>query len=124
MVATRSKLSPWLTDEGTTRKPRPMQTWPPQPCPHLPSPVTGLDHNHLGRHGENRDIAFYTACLEYGQALWVKGFAARAMLCLDRAMGANLRGDEEELTRYPMPYAAMGWFMSHSSLSALCRPHE
>ena len=37
-----------------------------------------------------RGEAFYRDCLEYGQALWQRGYAARSLLCLDRAMGAEL----------------------------------
>ncbi len=84
------------------------------PCPHLPPPPAGIDHRHLSRHGEARDGAFYLSCLEYGHALWLRGLAARAVLCLDRAMGADLRGDEPELRAWPMPYAAMAWFLAHT----------
>jgi hypothetical protein len=63
---------------------------------------------------DDRGERFYDACLEYGHALWHRKFAARAILCLDRAMGANLTGDEEILSAWPMPYAAMVWFMRHS----------
>ncbi len=84
-------------------------------CPHLPPPpADGLDHRHLSRHGEGRDGGFYLGCLEYGHALWQRGLAARAVLCLDRAMGADLRGDEPELRAWPMPYAAMAWFLAHT----------
>lgn len=83
-------------------------------CPHLPEPPPGLDHRHLSRHGEARYGAFYLACLEYGHALWQRGLAARAVLCLDRAMGADLRGDEPELRVWPLPYAAMAWFLAHT----------
>jgi hypothetical protein len=91
-----------------------MHAWPPPPCPHLPEPAPGLDHTHLGKHGEERDIAFYVSCLEYGQVLWQRGLAARAVLCLDRAMGADLRGDEPQLLAHPLPYAAMAWFLAHT----------
>ena len=91
-----------------------MSAQPLPPCPHLPTPPDGLDHRHLGAHDETRDIGFYFSCLEYGHALWQRGLAARAMLCLDRAMGADLRGDEPELQRWPMPYAAMAWFLTHT----------
>jgi hypothetical protein len=36
------------------------------------------------------------------------------MLCLDRAMGADLKGDEPILEAWPMPYAAMAWFMART----------
>lgn len=83
-------------------------------CPHLPAPPPGLDHRHLSRHGETRDGAFYLSCLEYGHSLWQRGLAARAVLCLDRAMGADLRGPEPQLAAQPMPYAAMAWFLTHT----------
>lgn len=84
------------------------------PCPYLPAPPPGLSHRHLSRHGEARDAAFYLSCLEYGHDLWQRGLAARAVLCLDRAMGADLRGDEPQLGAWPMPYAAMAWFLTHT----------
>jgi hypothetical protein len=80
----------------------------------LPAPPLDLDHRHLSRHGDARDGAFYLACLEYGHALWQRGLAARAVLCLDRAMGADLQGGEPEVRTWPMPYAAMAWFLTHT----------
>jgi hypothetical protein len=84
------------------------------PCPYLPMPPVGLDHNHLSRHGAYRGEVFYLSCLEYGQALWLRGYAARAILCLDRAMGAELQGDEPLYQSWPMPYAAMAWFLAYT----------
>ncbi|MBL9213795.1 MAG: hypothetical protein JNL92_25250 [Opitutaceae bacterium] len=85
------------------------------PCPHLPEPRPGLDWRalHAYRDGE-RGEAFYLACLEYGHALWRGGFAARALLCLDRAFGAELTGQETVLREYPLPYAAMGWLIAQT----------
>lgn len=69
----------------------------------------------LNAFGPNdRGERFYDACLEYGHALWHRKFAARAILCLDRAMGADLTGAEEILAVWPIPYAAMVWFMRHT----------
>jgi hypothetical protein len=62
----------------------------------------------------DRGEVFYDACLEYGHALWRGKFPARAMLCLDRAMGADLKGNEPILAAWPMPYAAMVWIMRHT----------
>jgi hypothetical protein len=87
------------------------------PCPHLPIPRHGLDWRVLNAFDErDRGEKFYHACLEYGHSLWMRKFAARAVLCLDRAMGADLGGGEAVLASWPMPYAAMTWFMQH-------RPH-
>jgi hypothetical protein len=82
------------------------------PCPHLPAPRPGLDWRalHAFREGD-RGGAFYLTCLEYGHTLWRRGLAARALLCLDRALGADLRGDEPELRAQPLPYAAIAWII-------------
>ncbi len=81
-------------------------------CPYLPSPREGLDWRTLHQHrGEARGAEFYFSCLEYGHSLWQRGFAARAILCLDRALGAELHGDEPVLREWPLPYAAMAWVL-------------
>jgi hypothetical protein len=85
------------------------------PCPYLPAPRPGLDWRTLHIHREDvRGGEFYHDCLEYAQALWLRGLSARALLCLDRAMGADLRGDEPELQTWPMPYAAMAWLIAQT----------
>jgi hypothetical protein len=85
------------------------------PCPHLPPPRPGLDWRILNAFGAgDRGEHFYGACLEYAHSLWHQKYAARAILCLDRAMGADLRGGEQVLSDWPMPYSAMVWFMKHT----------
>ncbi|MGH7959719.1 MAG: hypothetical protein ACREH8_22275 [Opitutaceae bacterium] len=85
------------------------------PCPCLPVPRAGLDWRALHAFRKSdRGPEFYFACLEYGHTLWQKGFAARALLCLDRAMGADLTGDEPILGQHPLPYAAMAWFIGQT----------
>lgn len=83
------------------------------PCPLLPAPRVGLDWRalHAFREAE-RGAEFYFACLEYGHALWQKRFAARALLCLDRAFGAELTGSESVLRKHPLPYAPMAWLIA------------
>ena len=84
-------------------------------CPHLPAPRAGLDWRTLHIHREDvRGAEFYHDCLEYAQALWQRGLSARAMLCLDRAFGADLRGGEPQLQAWPLPYAAMAWLVAHT----------
>ena len=84
-------------------------------CPHLPAPRAGLDWRALHRfRADERGADFYFACLEYGQVLWTRGFAARSLLCLDRAFGADLRGDEPVLRDWALPYAAMAWLIDHT----------
>ena len=85
------------------------------PCPYLPFPRAGLDWRALHAFREkDRGIEFYFACLEYGHTLWQKGFAARALLCLDRAFGAELNGGESLLRSHPLPYAAMAWLIAQT----------
>lgn len=85
------------------------------PCPHLPAPRGALDWRALHAYRDaERGAEFYFACLEYGHALWQRGFAARSLLCLDRALGADLRGDEPVLREHPLPYAAMAWLIAHT----------
>ncbi|MDB6127884.1 MAG: hypothetical protein JWM35_1780 [Verrucomicrobia bacterium] len=71
-----------------------------------------MDWRALNRfRDDERGPDFYFACLEYGQSLWTRRFAARSLLCLDRAFGADLRGDEPVLREWPLPYAAMAWLI-------------
>ncbi len=85
------------------------------PCPYLPAPRAGLDWRglHIFR-DEHRGADFYEACLEYGHSLWQRGLAARAMLCLDRAFAAELSGAEPILRKWPLPYAAVVWFLGYT----------
>lgn len=84
------------------------------PCPHLPLPREPMDWRAFSAHGSERGEAFYQTALEYGHYLWQRGMAARAVLCLDRALGADLSGHEPVLQRWPVPYAAMAWFLVHT----------
>lgn len=84
-------------------------------CSLLPSPRAGLDWRALHAFRKSdRGGEFYFACLEYAHALWQRGFAARALLCLDRALGADLGGDEAVLRDHPLPYAAMAWIIANT----------
>jgi hypothetical protein len=92
--------------------------WGPRPpavlpsCPHLPAPREGLDWRLLALHRDShRRAEFYLDCLEYAHALWRRGLAARAILCLDRAFGAELGGTEAVLADWPLPYAALDWML-------------
>jgi len=83
-------------------------------CPHLPAPPAHMDANALSAHGPVRDGTFYLTALTYGHYLWQRGLASRAVLKLDRALCADLRGDEPVLLKWPLPYAAMAWFLRHA----------
>ncbi|WP_438482553.1 hypothetical protein [Oleiharenicola lentus] len=84
------------------------------PCPHLPAPPDKMDAGALSAHGPARDADFYFTALTYGHYLWQSGFAARAVLSLDRALGADLQGNEAVLRDWPLPYAAQVWFLGHT----------
>ena len=88
-------------------------------CPHLPPPSPDLDWRSLNAYRtEARGGVFYLACLEYGHALWLRGLAARAILCVDRAFGVELSGGEPILRTWPLPYAATAWMMRRGSREA------
>ena len=84
------------------------------PCPHLPVCREGMDWKPSIASKRTTAVPnFYYACLEYGQSLWTRGFAARAILCLDRAFAADLAGDELILTQWALPYSAMAWLLGN-----------
>ncbi|MBL9214830.1 MAG: hypothetical protein JNG83_05080 [Opitutaceae bacterium] len=73
-----------------------------------------MDAGDLSRHGRTRDGGFYLTALTYAHYLWQRRLAARAILALDRALGADLRGDEPQLQAWPLPYRPMAWFLRHT----------
>ncbi len=84
-----------------------------QPCPYLPMPSGNLDYKTLSRHGHERGAAFYLSALEYGQYLWLRGFAARSLLAVDRALLADLPDKDPVLKAWPLPYRAIAWIIHH-----------
>lgn len=88
--------------------------WSPPVCPHLPPANLALSAACLSAHGTARDAAFFHTALVYGHSLWQRGLAARAILSLDRALGADVRGDEPEVVRWRIPYAALAWMFRHA----------
>lgn len=80
--------------------------------PYLPSPERAMDWRDLNRFDKSdRGAAFYKTCMEYGQVLWRKRLPARAILCLDRAWGADLDGTEPVLEDWPLPYEALVYIL-------------
>ena len=73
-----------------------------------------MDATALTAHGPSRDGEFYLSALTYGHYLWQHGQVARAILKLDRALGADLQGHEPVLRDWPLPYAAMAWVLRHA----------
>jgi hypothetical protein len=82
-----------------------------EPCPFLPvsdRPLTAASiHEASGERGER----FYRLALECAQALWLRGVPAQSLLLINRALGADLRGDERVLAEWPLPYRAAVWVM-------------
>lgn len=81
-------------------------------CPHLPEvsePVPAAAMKAF-RDGD-RGADFYVQALTCAQSLWRQGFPAQALLQINRAFGADLRGGEEVLGRWPLPYLAAVWVM-------------
>ena len=73
-----------------------------------------MDASALTAHGDDRDAEFYLTALTYAQYLWQHGLAARAILKLDRALLSDVRGHEEALRQWPLPYEAMAWLLRHT----------
>ena len=83
------------------------------PCPHLPLPAKVWTHHAMAALGRERGAAFYETALHYAGSLWLQGLPARSLLLINRALGADLRGDEAVLQRWPLPYAAVRWILEH-----------
>jgi len=83
-------------------------------CPHLPEAGGLLTAEVLRRLGPERGPAFYVAALRFSQSLWREGKPAQALLQLNRAWSADMRGDEEELARRPSPYRALEWMLERA----------
>jgi hypothetical protein len=78
-----------------------------------------MDWRALRRHGDERGAEFYLSALTYGQHLWQRGLAARALLATDRALLADLAPDEPVLSTWPLPYLALRWIMVNATAEAL-----
>ena len=78
-----------------------------------------MDWRELRRHGAGRGAEFYLSALTYGQFLWRRGLAARALLAVDRALLADVPADDPVLAQWPLPYCALRWIMTQASATAL-----
>lgn len=88
----------------------------PPPCPHLPDvgaarhPASALAAFRDGPRGGD----FYRQALLCAQSRWVEGLPAQALLMLNRAMGAQLVGEDQAvLAEWPVPYRAVRWILRH-----------
>ncbi|MFT4175068.1 MAG: hypothetical protein QM627_00290 [Luteolibacter sp.] len=82
-----------------------------QPCPWLPEISGVVDFNHTRRHGGVRGAEFYRDALVYAQSQWRTGKPAQAILQLNKAWMADLKGDEPVLWAFPPPYRALDWML-------------
>lgn len=73
-----------------------------------------MNWRDLAQWRDEQGAEFYITALAYGQTLWQQGLSARALLAVDRALYADLNGDEEVLTDYPWPYMSIGWLVHHN----------
>jgi hypothetical protein len=72
-----------------------------------------MDWRAMNSSKSETGIRFYMTALQYGQVLWLKNLPARALLTVDRALLADLSGDEAELKDWPLPYRAMAWIIAN-----------
>ncbi len=79
-----------------------------------------MDYRVYSPLGASRGAAFYGTALEYGHYLWQQRLPARAILCLDRAMGADVSADDAVIGSWPMPYAAMAWILREVPPDIFC----
>ncbi|MFP4156921.1 MAG: hypothetical protein ACLFU4_04820 [Opitutales bacterium] len=80
------------------------------PCPHLPPVDQPMNHCCLTGLPRNSP-AFYLAAQRYGNFLWQRGHAGRAILALTRSLYTDLAPDDPIYPKWPLPYAALGWIL-------------
>lgn len=83
-------------------------------CPGLPEVGGLLTAESLRVLGSERGPVFYLAALRFAQSLWREGKPAQALLQLNRAWSADLRGDEAVLADWPSPFRALVWMLGRS----------
>ena len=72
-----------------------------------------MDWRCLNKFNKHCGPDFYLTALRYGHYLWLRGRCARALLSIDRALLADLQGDESVLQDWPFPYRVIHWFLEH-----------
>ena len=81
-------------------------------CPYLPPVDEVLPASSMRVFGrQERGADFYLAALRCAQSLWRQGFPAQSLLLINRALGADLEGNEAVLEEWPLPYGAAVWVM-------------
>ena len=72
-----------------------------------------MNWQRLNELGSDRGAEFYLRCLTYGNTLWQRRLVARAVLCLDRALYAEVSAGDPVLALHPLPYRALAWMLVH-----------
>ncbi|MCB1208315.1 MAG: GNAT family N-acetyltransferase [Verrucomicrobiales bacterium] len=67
------------------------------------------DMEKFGR--DDRGAAFYHTALCYAQSHWLKGFPAKSLLLVNRALSLPLPLTDRILTEWPLPYKAVAWLL-------------
>jgi hypothetical protein len=62
---------------------------------------------------DDRGPEFYEMALNYAQSHWEQGLPAQALLQVNRALGSAVAPTDEVLQRWPLPYAAVVWFLQN-----------
>ena len=70
-----------------------------------------MSHRCLSELEKHTD-QFYFKALQYGQYLWLKGHAGRAILAVTRGLYADLPEARPILKECPLPYAALQWIVA------------
>lgn len=81
------------------------------PCIWLPTVNGRLGPESTRVHSRDKGAEFYLATLRYSQSLWLEGKPAQAILQLNKAWMADLKGDERVLRDFPPPYRALIWLL-------------
>lgn len=83
-------------------------------CPYLPSIHGTLPITHTKEHRAECGPAFYFACLELAQSLWISNLPAQALLQVNRSFMAQLPADHEITNKYPIGFRVIAWITEKS----------
>jgi hypothetical protein len=85
-----------------------------EPCPWLPAVGRVMTAQETRQAADGYGAAFYLAALRFAQSLWREGKPAQAILQLNKAWMAELRGGEPVLADWPPPFRALDWILRHA----------
>lgn len=83
------------------------------PHPLLPAIDRAHEAAEVNAFGKDRGAGFYQACHLHAQTQWQKGFPAKCILALNRALSCTLTADEPVMQQYLLPYKALAWILIH-----------